>query len=424
MGTEARQHRRLPSDWSEQRLGTLCALLVPMRDKPKRLDGDVPWIRIEDFAGKYVSSSKSGQGVDAATIQAMKLKVMPVGTVLCSCSCNMGVTAVVERELVTNQTFIGVVPNDDVESEYLYYLLGYSRRKLDKLSTGTTIGYLPRRVFENLLLPFPPLPEQRKIAAILSSVDNAIEKTQAVIDQVQVVKRGLMQELLTRGLPGQHTRFKRTEIGEIPEEWDIAPLGTRVELQPGFAFKSADFSASGDRLLRGSNVGVGHLIWTQDKTKYFPSTRRGEASDYELRESDLIVAMDRPFISDGFKVARVTADDLPALLLQRVGRFRKYRDMTPDYLWHLLQSHYVKEHLQTQQKGTDLPHISKTEIESSTCPFPPVDEQERIAKRLDALDGYTTALGREQEQGGRLKAGLMTVLLTGELRVTPENEAA
>ncbi len=65
----------------------------------------------------------------------------------------------------------------------------------------------------------PVLPGQRKIAAILSSVDGAIEKTQAVIEQVQVVKRGLMQELLTRGLPGRHTQFKQTEIGEIPEVW-------------------------------------------------------------------------------------------------------------------------------------------------------------------------------------------------------------
>ena len=68
------------------------------------------------------------------------------------------------------------------------------------------------------------LREVLKIAAILSSLDDAIEKTQAVIDQVQVVKRGLMQELLTRGLPGRHTRFKQTEIGEIPEEWDFLPL--------------------------------------------------------------------------------------------------------------------------------------------------------------------------------------------------------
>ena len=68
--------------------------------------------------------------------------------------------------------------------------------------------------FLSLPIPHPPVREQRKIAAILSSVDDAIEKTLAVIDQVQVVKKGLMQELLTRGLPGRHTKFKKTEIGE------------------------------------------------------------------------------------------------------------------------------------------------------------------------------------------------------------------
>ena len=81
---------------------------------------------------------------------------------------------------------------------------------------------------ERLEIPLPRIPEQHKIAAILSSVDDAIEKTQAVIDQVQVVKRGLMQELLTRGLPGRHTRFKQTEIGEIPESWDRSRCLTEV----------------------------------------------------------------------------------------------------------------------------------------------------------------------------------------------------
>jgi type I restriction enzyme, S subunit len=64
----------------------------------------------------------------------------------------------------------------------------------------------------------PPLPEQWKIAAILSAADRAIEATQAVIDQLQIVKKAIMAELLTRGLPGRHTRFKKTEIGNVPEE--------------------------------------------------------------------------------------------------------------------------------------------------------------------------------------------------------------
>ena len=103
-----------------------------------------------------------------------------------------------------------------------------SLRVYGRITQGTVNrrGGISFKTLSELLLHHPLLAEQRKIAAILSSVDDAIEKTQAVIDQVQVVKRGLMQELLTRGLPGRHTRFKQTEIGEIPEDcwrsWSLA----------------------------------------------------------------------------------------------------------------------------------------------------------------------------------------------------------
>ena len=104
-------------------------------------------------------------------------------------------------------------PNGLANTEYLYYLR-------DPRVGGILRPYAVKGLTLNKAkassppTSAPTLPEQRKIAAILSSVDDAIEKTQAVIDQVQVVKRGLMQTLLTRGLPGRHTRFKQTEIGE------------------------------------------------------------------------------------------------------------------------------------------------------------------------------------------------------------------
>ena len=317
-------------------------------------------------------------------------------------------------------------PNlERVGGKFLAYELSYLHAssvtfRMQQATTGIrNLNYAEYLAYE---LAVPPLSEQRKIAAILSSVDDAIEKTQAVIDQVRVVKRGLLQELLTRGWPEEHTRFKKTPIGEIPENWHYAPLGTRTELQPGFAFKSQDFSPDGDRLLRGSNVAVGRLTWPADKTKYFPRERRGEVSEYVLQQDDIIVAMDRPFIAGGFKIARVTSSDLPALLLQRVGRFHKHRELTPGYLWQLLQSHCVETHLQITQKGTDLPHISKSEIEASICPFPPVEEQEQIASCLATLDEYATRLSEQQQQAQQLKSALMSVLLTGELRVTPGPE--
>ena len=110
---------------------------------------------------------------------------------------------------------MGLVPTK-CDADYLYFLMQtvnftkYVQPGAVPSINGSTVG--------NICVSVPPLPEQRSIATILSSVDENIEKTQAVIDQVQVVKRGLMQKLLTRGVPGGHTRFKQTEIGEIPEE--------------------------------------------------------------------------------------------------------------------------------------------------------------------------------------------------------------
>ena len=316
--------------------------------------------------------------------------------------------------------------NERLNPAYLLAVLKsqHSLRVFEGITQGTVNrrGGISFKALSDLVLHHPPLSEQRKIADILSSVDQTIEKAQAVIDQVRLVKRGLLNDLLTRGLPGQHTRFKPTRIGEIPWGWDEALLGDRAELQTGFPFKSRDFSADGDRLLRGSNVGPGHLIWRKDRTRFFPSSRRAEVKEYVLREGDVVVAMDRPFIGGGFKVATLTASDLPSLLLQRVGRFRNYRNLAPEYLWHLLQSRYVKTHLLVNQKGTDLPHISKAEIESSICPFPPMAEQERISDVLGTLDSYTAQLERERKQTHRVKSALMSVLLTGELRVTPDPE--
>jgi type I restriction enzyme S subunit len=209
----------------------------------------------------------------------------------------------------------------------------------------------------------------------------------------------------------------------VPEEWEVVPLGQLTELQPGFPFKSADFVASGDRLLRGSNVAVGSLDWSPSKTVCFPPNRRAEFTEFVLEDGDIIVAMDRPFISDGFKIARVTQHDLPALLLQRVGRFRKYQ-AEREYVWALLHSEFVQGHLRVQQKGTDLPHISKGEVEGCVVPRPLRDEQARIGAILSELDSRMLAERACRTALAEAKAALMSVLLTGEVRMKPDEEAA
>jgi type I restriction enzyme, S subunit len=187
-------------EWEEVKLEKLISkFIVPMRDKPKDLSGHIPWCRIEDFEGKYLFESKSRQGVSDQVVKDMNLKVYPEGTLLVSCSANLGKCAIVAKALVTNQTFIGLVPmNNSVNTELLYYKMISAADRLNRLSTGTTISYLSREEFEKFKIKIPKsLSEQQKIASTLSSADKEIELLKQELNNLQQQKKGLMQKLLT-----------------------------------------------------------------------------------------------------------------------------------------------------------------------------------------------------------------------------------
>ena len=184
-------------DWEEKRLDTIIdRFIVPMRDKPKQLNGEIPWCRIEDFNGKYLSRSKSNQGVSLKTIKEMNLKTYPIGTLLVSCSANLGFCAITKVELTTNQTFIGLVP-DHNKADVLFYLyvMRMQARQLNILSSGTTISYLSRQQFEKFKVPYPVLKEQQKIATYLSNLDTKIEAVTQQITHTQELKKGLLQQM-------------------------------------------------------------------------------------------------------------------------------------------------------------------------------------------------------------------------------------
>jgi type I restriction enzyme S subunit len=137
---------------------------------------------------------------------------------------------------------------------YLLYALPRAAEEHGEVDVAVKGKTLNKAKLIDLPLLLPPLPEQRKIAAILSSVDDAIEATQAVIDQLQVVKKAMMAELLTRGLPGRHTRFKMTEIGEIPEEWEVRRIGDLIETSAYGTSAKSEAGGSGFPVLRIPNV--------------------------------------------------------------------------------------------------------------------------------------------------------------------------
>lgn len=192
---------KIPEHWNILKLRSHTRMLTPMRDKPENLDGDIPWVRIEDYDGKYISTSKEGLGVSLETVNEMNLKIYPVGSILCTSSCDLGKCAIVGREIVSNQRFINIIPDSNTNSDYLYYLLLSNAERLNHLSTGTIQANLSRKAFEHLMVQFPPNLEQKEIAGYLDRKCDAIEfsirKKQEIINRLDSYKKSLIYEVVT-----------------------------------------------------------------------------------------------------------------------------------------------------------------------------------------------------------------------------------
>ena len=170
-------------------------------------------------------------------------------------------------------------------------------------------------------------------------------------------------------------------------------LGDVADMLVGFAFKSAGFldaEADGVRILRGDNVQQGYIRWG-DKTKKWPTAQCDELERYQLAEDDVILAMDRPIVGDGLKMAWIRPEDLPALLVQRVCRLRgKPGVALTNFIRYVLAAPDFSAHIHRITTGANIPHISGKDIAAYEFELPDLDGQARIVKCLSAYDDLIT----------------------------------
>lgn len=166
-------------------------------------------------------------------------------------------------------------------------------------------------------------------------------------------------------------------------------LGQVSELLIGFAFKSSGFlddAAEGIRLVRGDNVQQGNIRWG-DKAKKWALGDFELLSRYQLRLGDVLLAMDRPVVGGGLKLAWVTQNDLPSLLVQRVCCVRGKAGIADTlYLRYVLAEPRFTGHIDRITTGANIPHISGKDIAAFSFALPPLDEQRRIASAIAAYD--------------------------------------
>ena len=308
--------------------------------------------------------------------------------------------------------------DEKLNFKFAWHLL--NQLDIKSLATENAQPLITQTNLKAMTATVPPLPQQRRIADILDTVDRAIRKTEEVIDKLEQMKRGLLHDLLTRGIdangelrdPDAHPeQFKDSELGRIPKEWEVAQLRRCVGLKVGFAFKSDWYTETqGIRLLRGANVGTGTPDWSDERRLPFEVAQ--EFPGYRLSEGDIVIGMDRPFVGNGFKVSVLSEHDVPALLVQRVGCFECH-SMSRRYASYVIKSSMYKRQLKKLQAGMDIPHISKAQILTCKVPVPPDEEQRRIEQKIDGLNDILAKERRMHRNLKKCKGGISSDLISG-----------
>jgi len=170
---------------------------------------------------------------------------------------------------------------------------------------------------------------------------------------------------------------------EIPKGWVWCRVRDLLKIQNGYAFKSAEFSSAGIKLLRNLNIAHGEFKWKE--IAMYPISKLEGLDRFKLEKDDIVISLDRPLISSGLKIAKIREVDLPLMLLQRVGRvIAKELDINVDYLYLWFNSGSFVSSIDPG-RSNGIPHISSREVENLIFSLPPLIEQQAIVEKVNSL---------------------------------------
>jgi len=281
------------------------------------------------------------------------------------------------------------------------------RKNAENHSTGTTRLRIGLTELKNLLIATPPLEEQKRIAEILTTVDEAIEKTELVIEKTKEVKKGLMQKLLSRGIG--HKQFIKTEIGEIPEEWKVIRLRDVTQR----------FYNGGTPDTKIREYWDGNIPWItgadfeDQKIRRF---RRYITDEGMENSATNLIPKGNLLVVTRTSVGKLAIAPFDIAISQDItGVILDSKKALPGYIYCWLN--FRSERLRSIIQGTSINGLLREDLGSIALPLPTLSEQEHIAAILFSVDVEIEKETNRREQLEVLKKGLMQVLLTGKIRV-------
>lgn len=413
----------VPKEWqikTVDEVATVFAGGTPSRSNPDYYEGTIPWVKSGEVNTRLIYRTE--ETISELAVKESSARWAKRGSVLVAMyGATAGKAARLMIDATLNQAVSAINGRENTaDNWFLLYAIENNTRELLNTVQGSGQPNLSGQLIKTLNLPIPPLPEQQKIAAILSSVDDVIEKTRAQIDKLKDLKTGMMQELLTKGIGSggvPHTEFKDSPVGRIPASWSVIELKQIAAVKGGKRMpKGKPFAGhvTPHPYIRVSDLGNGTI--RQDNLKYVLPKDREAIKRYTISKNDLYISIAGTIGMVGSVPEALDGAQLTENAAKIV--FYDLQSLCPSFVKHVLTSGEVQERL-NQEKGTGggVPKLALFRIESTELPMPPLPEQRSIGKALDSMDQRLAVTHGKLNALMMCKKALMQDLLTGKVRV-------
>jgi type I restriction enzyme M protein len=343
---------------------------TPSREKEEYFKGNILWFTPSDLTdSKILYINNSQEKITKEAIKDSSAKIIPKNSVLLTTRATVGVVKICEKEFTTNQGIQSFICNEKkIYSEYLAYCLMGLKQKIIESSNKTTFLEINKTNLKKLKIPVPSLKEQEEIINKIRNYRELMESSIITLNKMRKVGYG--SEMFSN-------------LAELET------LGQYAKIENGYAFESKDYTSAGINLVRIGDIKFGYV--SNEELVKLPLEFKEKYKKFELRRGDILIAMTGATVG---KIGMVSEESLPALLNQRVGKFKIINKIIPEYLFYLTSSEFFQIEIRKRAIGGAQPNISPSQIESIKIPVPEEKMQLEVSEKLRIFRNTTISLSK------------------------------
>ena len=410
---------KLPANWKLKTLSEVGNIILggtPDTTKKEYWNGNILWVipsEVTSLPSKYLYDTE--RKITELGLKNSSAKIIKPNSLIICTRATIGNCCINKNEVATNQGFKSIIPNEDYDVVFLYYLIINNKQKLISKASGTTFLEISKTNLANLSFYFPPLYEQKRIASALSKIDEYLENTIKLIEEKERFKRGIAKKLLTckEGENIPEARFKGFE-----DEWEIVKLGDIGTITATGVDKKINDNETPIKLLNYLDVFNRNKLYEKE-ISYMTTATEKQLEKCNIRKGDLFIT---PSSEDkkGIAKSSVAMEDFKNTVYSyHIIRVRFNREIDLKFKSYMCDTDFFHRQAYRLCDGSGQRYFIKLDNfrNMEICIPKSIKEQEKIGGYLSLLDAEIDNLKKQKELIKEMKRGAMQKLLSGEVRL-------